>query len=71
MAGLNTLNNRGQWPEYLIEIAAERFRHLRSGKRHAWLWPEYVVETAAEDLRYFKALTNGSLKYPRAYIFIY
>ena len=35
-AGLNVLNNRGQWPECLLEAAAQRFRHLRPGKRQAW-----------------------------------
>ena len=35
-AGLNALNNRGQWPECLLEAAAQRFRHLRPGKRQAW-----------------------------------
>ena len=35
VAGLNALNNRGQWPECLLEAAAQRFRHLRPGKRQA------------------------------------
>ena len=35
-AGLNALNNRGQWPECLLEAAAQRLRHLRPGKRQAW-----------------------------------
>ena len=34
--GLNALNNRGQWPECLLEAAAQRLRHLRPGKRQAW-----------------------------------
>ena len=33
--GVNALNNRGQWPECLLEAAAQRLRHLRPGKRHA------------------------------------
>ena len=36
VAGLNALNNRGQWPECLLEAAAQRLRHLIPGKRHAW-----------------------------------
>ena len=35
-AGLNALNNRGQWPECLVPAAAEGFRGLRPGKRQAW-----------------------------------
>ena len=35
-AGLNALNNRGQWPECLLEAAAQRLRHSRPGKRQAW-----------------------------------
>ena len=35
-AGLNVLNNIGQWPECLLEAAAQRLRHLRPGKRQAW-----------------------------------
>ena len=35
VAGLNALYNRGQWPECLLEAAAQRLRHLRPGKRHA------------------------------------
>ena len=35
LAGLNALNNRGQWPECLVPAAAEGFRHLRPGKRQA------------------------------------
>ena len=34
-AGLNVLNSRGQWPECLLEAAAQRLRHLRPGKRQA------------------------------------
>ena len=35
-AGLNALNNRGQWLECLLDAAAQRLRHLRPGKRQAW-----------------------------------
>ena len=35
-AGLNALHNRGQWPECLLEAAAQRCRHWRPGKRQAW-----------------------------------
>ena len=35
-AGLNVLNNIGQWLECLLEAAEQRFRHLRPDKRQAW-----------------------------------
>ena len=41
-AGLNALNNRGLWPECLVEAAAEGFRGFRGfrrltpGKRQSW-----------------------------------
>jgi len=35
-ACLNARINTGQWPECLLEAAAQRFRHLRPGKRQAY-----------------------------------
>ena len=46
-AGLNALNNRGQWPECLVEAAAERFRHLGQ-------WLECLLEAAAQRLRHLR-----------------
>ena len=51
MAGLNALNNRGQWPECLLEAAAQRFRHLRPGKRQAWAGRQ-------ADRRHWSTLTD-------------
>ena len=64
-AGLNALNNRGQWHECLVEAAAEHFtgfRGLRAGKRQLWtpLTTEVSGLTAGKRQAWTPSTTDGS-----------
>ena len=65
-AGLNALNYRGQWPERLVEAAAEGFRGFEAWQtaglnalNYRGQWPECLVEAAAEGFRGFRGFTAG------------